>query len=72
MTQQQALPQAQHERYDDHKWLLCRVRQGGGDRQRQSQDVQVVYDRQVLRRCVSKEALGNAQKAMQTTCRRAT
>ena len=40
---------------DDGK-LLCRVRQGGGGgRRSQSQDVQVVYGRQVLQRRVPEE-----------------
>ena len=39
---------------DDGK-LLCRVRQGGGGGRSQSQDVQVVYGRQVLQRRVPEE-----------------
>jgi len=55
--------------HDDDGPLLCRVRRGG---RRQSQDMQVVYARQVLRRIVPKKALAKAQESMQTTCRRTT
>ena len=49
--------------------LLRRVRRCGGYL---SKGVQVVHGRQVLRRRMPKEALGDAQGRMQATCRRAT
>ena len=53
---------------NDGDKLLRRLRQGGGGRY-QSQDVQVMYASQVLQCCMPEEALDNAQKVMQTTCR---
>jgi hypothetical protein len=46
---------------NDDKLLLRRLRQEGGrGRRHQSQDVQVVYGRQVLQRRLPEEALGDA------------
>ena len=43
--------------------LLCRLRRGGG-RRCQSQDLQIVYARQILQRRLSKESLAEAQNGM--------